>query len=441
MVKTLLTFLLLTTTAFGQLGQQRPGFSGGMGGVGFSSPSGVSYLLNDEFTTDRAAGSVNGTAAEPTGGTRTVRDVSTTLSITGSKLTAVAPTVSNFYERDIVYPAITRVAGRMIFVTANLTSTNFSSSLIALYKTANPTTYSSATMMHWLSPHTNTTITYLFEGGFTGPALTIAAQTGVEKTTMLALRASGVFIFHGVPSQLQLLWHGPNGTTSTLYPSSSPSFTNGTLDNFRVPSALWLPTPLVSDGFGSSFGTTDGLGHAETSGLGAGGNGKTWTQAVGTWTVSAGKAQASALSGGEAIAVVDAGGNGDVIASVKLTRSAGAMSGIVRYEDASNYIRYGHDGTNAFLIKVVSGTPTTLINSAATYSAGAEVRVVASGTSFDLYYNNVKIGSTQTISDAVLQSKTKVGLRTTDTGNTFDDITIYARGTNGEYSTLNTYTQ
>ena len=31
-----------------------------------------SYTLNDQFTTDRAAGAVNGTSAEPTGGVRTV---------------------------------------------------------------------------------------------------------------------------------------------------------------------------------------------------------------------------------------------------------------------------------------------------------------------------------------------------------------------------------
>ena len=35
----------------------------------------ISWLLRDEFSTDLAAGSVNGTAAEPGPGTRTVRDV------------------------------------------------------------------------------------------------------------------------------------------------------------------------------------------------------------------------------------------------------------------------------------------------------------------------------------------------------------------------------
>lgn len=43
--------------------------------------SGVAYLLRDEFTTTRAAGAVNGTAAEPGAGTRTVTDTESKLRI------------------------------------------------------------------------------------------------------------------------------------------------------------------------------------------------------------------------------------------------------------------------------------------------------------------------------------------------------------------------
>ena len=47
---------------------------------------GVSYLLRDEFTSALAAGSVNGTAAEPGPGTRAVTDANSKLSITGGAL-------------------------------------------------------------------------------------------------------------------------------------------------------------------------------------------------------------------------------------------------------------------------------------------------------------------------------------------------------------------
>ena len=65
-----------------------------------------------------------------------------------------------------------------------------------------------------------------------------------------------------------------------------------TTNGIRVPVAKWLPTPLLSDGFGSAFGTSDGLGHAEgvAGGIGAGGSGVTLSNAGGTWSVSGGKA-------------------------------------------------------------------------------------------------------------------------------------------------------
>lgn len=46
-----------------------------------------SYTLQDQFTTALSAGSVNGTSAEPTGGTRTVTDTESKLSIASGALT------------------------------------------------------------------------------------------------------------------------------------------------------------------------------------------------------------------------------------------------------------------------------------------------------------------------------------------------------------------
>jgi hypothetical protein len=68
--------------------------------------------------------------------------------------------------------------------------------------------------------------------------------------------------------------------------------------------------------------------------------------------------------------------------------------------------------------------------------AGAELRVTCEATKFRVYYNNAFIGSEQTISDAGLQSGANHGLYTTNTGNTFDDFVVRARGTGGEYAAL-----
>lgn len=53
----------------------------------------------------------------------------------------------------------------------------------------------------------------------------------------------------------------------------------------------------------------------------------------------------------------------------------------------------------AVLEKCVNGTYTTLINTTAGYSANAEVKVIKTGTTYQLWYNNVQIGTDQTVSD------------------------------------------
>jgi hypothetical protein len=267
--------------------------------------------------------------------------------------------------------------------------------------------------------------------GFTN----VGSYTSGTYKVLLAFRATGSFAFVSSVGW-RLMWIESIETILGGLSLCNRSKTNVTIHYMRVPSNSWLPTPLASNSF-ATWGTTDGMGHAETTGIGSGGSGEAWTDDAGTWAAS-GTAAASALSGGIAIATVDTG-TADVIATVKVTRSAGNAGLVVRYADSSNYVYALHNGTNAQLIKVVAGTPTTLINSAATYSAGAELRVTCDVKKFRLHYNNSAVGAEQTIGDASLASGTKKGLYTTSTSNTFDDFTVYARGTGGEYSALDAF--
>ena len=122
-----------------------------------------------------------------------------------------------------------------------------------------------------------------------------------------------------------------------------------------------------------------------------------------------------------------------------LVRGTGTPGLVFRYQDSSNYGYAVHNGTNAQLHKVVAGVDTTLVNAAATYSAGAVVRVICYGTKWRLYYNNAFIGTEQTVSDAALQSGTGVGWYSTDTDSTGDLFLVHARGTGGEHNALDAY--
>jgi hypothetical protein len=76
-----------------------------------------------------------------------------------------------------------------------------------------------------------------------------------------------------------------------------------------------------------------------------------------------------------------------------------------------------------------------LLTVTATYSAGALLRVVKDGTSVAVYYNNVLIGTVQTVSDP-FTSQTQHGLFSTDVAAQLDAFVVWARGASGEYDTL-----
>ena len=83
--------------------------------------------------------------------------------------------------------------------------------------------------------------------------------------------------------------------------------------------------------------------------------------------------------------------------------------------------------TIAQLVRCVAGVYTDIISASVTYAAGATLRVIKDGTSYSLYYNNIQVGTTQTISDAGIVDNTIHGLFSTYSGNTLDNLVIYPR--------------
>lgn len=390
------------------------------------------YLVNDTFTTDRAAGAVNGTRAEPGPGLRTVTDGNSKLSLSGGSVVvaSAAPASGN---PNLLYGLAERAAGKMVLVQIT------------------PVAGNAPGRCGWTgASQTGSDVVFLNSSGVIGSTIngangpTLGTWAGATSYVFAVIqRANGLcyFVKGGAFSNWTLLWVANVTSTGERSPiiaavSNGAGFSS---EYLRVPAALWLPTPLASDGF-SAWGTSDGLGHAEgvAGGLGSGGNGLAWTNQIGTFGATGGVAQASALSGGIAAATVDTSKT-DTLVTAKVARSGGVAGVLAAYVDADNHILAVHNGTNAQLIKRVSGSDTNVISAAATYSAGAEIRVIREGTAYRLYYNNALIGSQQTISDAVFNGVTTQGLYTTDSDNTLDDFTVYARGTGGEYAALDNY--
>lgn len=407
--------------------------------IGYQSNAGKAagifdYLINDTFTTDRAAGAVNGTKAEPGPGLRDVNDTGSKLSLSGGSL-VIASAAPGTGNPRLLYAALGRRAG-LVTVAALATPASGSAGPARAGWTYAPTgiygteavAFGNANALEVRVNLTNVTVG--------------ASALGTSYIVAVVLRASGAFYFikGGAFTNWTMLWSSAGVVDTPMAPVIA-AINNGagcSSPYIRVPSARWLPTPLASDGF-SAWGTSDGFGHAEgvAGGLGSGGSGLSWTSAIGAWDVLDGVAVCNP-SGGIAAATIDSGKT-DAITTAKVTRSGGVAGVLAAYVDADNHVRAVHNGTNAQLIKRVSGSDTNVISAAATYSAGAEIRVIREGTAYRLYYNNALVGSQQTISDAVFNGVTKQGLYSTDDAATFDDFVVRARGTGGEYSALDAF--
>ena len=503
-----------------------------------------SYTLNDQFTTDRSAGAVNGTSAEPTGGTRTVVDTNSKLSISSSQLSFATGGVGQGDPR-LSYSIITRGAGKTLL-----------GSFIA------PT---ERIEIGW----DNTLGGSVLEGivnvstdlyaRVNGTGIVIGGVVpGTTYQIASVMRSTGTyhFIKGGAFTNWSLIYISGN-SSENMYPvvSTGVGTTNiFTADNIRIPTATWLPTPLAYDTFTRGDGT---IGSSETTGPdsqttpslawtgGAISSNKNvitpslgsdvvvngdfasdtvWVKGAG-WTITGGLGVATTTgaylqqnsimttglwytttwdlvsktagngfstifgsgsnpgptrgtpatynetgrvvgtgnfyiyaSGGGVSGTIDnvvvkpltlsslfssvSTSDTDVIADAGVTLTAGTQAGLVTNLDSTsspaNFLIAYHDGTNVKLDKNVGGTYTNLISAAATYSAGATLRVITYTSSGSLkvrvYYNNALVGTEQTVSDAGIISNTKHGLFSTYSGNSFDNFTLWARGTGAEYT-------
>lgn len=258
--------------------KQRPWVSAGSKIV---TLGGTMYLIYDQFASTLAKGSVDGTNAEPGPGIRWVTDeaVAATIEIAGGRL--LVDGTGNWNEAEFFFTeSFARVAGRPLLYDLNYVETI-------------------STLMHgWnndpeiangfggFNKHGFLTNAAYLAARFTAAANSpevFALSTGQINQYAIVLRSpAGRFMFikpFGGANWL-LYWHDEASSVEPLYLGTAVNGAtpNPTYDNFRVPVDVWLPVPTISDGFGGTVEDADGLGHAETSGLGAGGSGsQVWT--------------------------------------------------------------------------------------------------------------------------------------------------------------------
>lgn len=392
------------------------------------SNSSSSYLLRDEFTDDRSVGALNGTPATD-GATRTVIDTNSKLYTANGYLRTLSGGVGNG-DPAIRWPGIARNRGVTVI-------------------TCLQTTGASAAYAGW---DVNTTGTLSFGALINTTSYAISRNSGVVLTvgtyvpntplyvaTISRTTSTLILVKSPAPASNILNWTllyvNPVTSGATLYPCVHNGGTTAVIQVpfVRVPNDLILFAPIASDSFdraNGALGTSNGAGTEETALTTP-----AWVDKVGTSAIATNMATFSALSGGIGITTLETN-NRDVYAEVGVTRTAGSAGLCLRYTDANNYLAIYHNGTNVQAVDVVAGTPTTILNTVVTYSAAALLTAALTNNKLRVFYSAAAVGAEVTTS---VTSGTLHGIYATDTGATLNNFAAWARGTFGEYNTLNKY--
>lgn len=245
------------------------------------------YIIRDDFdSVDHVAGAVSLTANEPGPGIRVVTLVN--VAITSGEIIATGSGVDS--EAGWYWtPAIRRMSGRLLLQKIKAGPSGNPVGMWGFRSTFAFDTVSGFNNIGLYTSPTNIVLTARRTSDGTSVALaTLSFDTYYETATVL--RSIGKLVFLKVSTNWLLYWIDDWDSSGLLFVGASivGSTKVLTCDYGRVPRQLYMPAPLLSDGF-SSDALSDGLGHAEglSREYGQGGGGIAWIG--GTWTVSGGK--------------------------------------------------------------------------------------------------------------------------------------------------------
>lgn len=378
---------------------------------------GISYLLNDSFEDDKAAGSLIGTPATPGPGTRAGVDAGNKMSTSGGKL--LTQRTAN-YDPKLALDLVTREAGRFMVGHVKLGNTGnrfqvgwaggagagqaleFIRSIGAALRVIN-------------SPNLET------------------VTNGVDYYLVIVLKAVGAYFFWKVIDSApvwKLIWMSTANSTGSMMPIEGVHNAWGAGDNehelLRVPEGLWLPTPLIYDTFTDSNGTSLDAHDSNTSGPDNQDiDSLTGVEQSGDWDIQSNRANPD----GAGIHTWDMG-KADVFADLVVNGGAAGNPGLLlRFTDTSNYWYLQADRVNNQLelhevdatVDTVRATAGVVINDSTDYT----LRVICEGKTIKGFINGVNLVSYA--SAALNEGATRHGLFADDAACEFDNFLVFAR--------------
>jgi lysophospholipase L1-like esterase len=324
------------------------------------------YLLHDLFSTDRAAGSVIGTAAEPGPGSRAGADSSNQASISSGALAIVGAAVGAADPRIYNDTPVIRAAGQMgilrfkVAAGKRLPRTGFIAANGSLIHTIRRTTAEAGAI---LDPGT-LNILFLYDGCWYDLAL--------------FLRASGCLYALNDGAGLELVYLSSGVTNNPVYVGEAANNAgddqSAAYGRWSAPPTLYFPSPL-----------------AEVA------------APANDYEVNTGR--------------------NNYWVEVEVTRAGGNAGLRLRSVDGNNEYRVYHDGTNVKMDKVIGGVVSAVASTAVAYAAGAKLQVRMSEIQATIYYNGTFVAGThRRVGDGELISGATIGIYSTDAGNAFANL-------------------
>ncbi|CAK0748269.1 hypothetical protein CCP3SC15_1540006 [Gammaproteobacteria bacterium] len=426
-------------------------------GGGISLAGGI---FRDVFQSTLAAGSVNGSQAQPGPGVRTVADIENTIKLSGGALRGCGqPTSAAWGESRLVYPSQTRKQGRALVALVVPQDYFGSNWWLAWANSATPTTPNTAGFGLYQSTAgivniTTTAAMHAFSGASvtlqpeqlliaivqqsTGYVLLLSAAGEYTNLSGLGTDAASVFGNIAKFPEASIWYIDRVDTTDPLYPviswyNSTVAYPNGFyLDEVRIidiPDAVWN----VIDGFGLA---KDTFTAADTTTLAthAADIGGAWSM-VGNavWTITGNKVYLTSVSpANEGIAYIPQTAT-EYIVQVKLTTpvaTRSAIAGVIlKYQDANNYIYAGYLSNQCVLRRIVAGSGTSIVATGYSWTDGVtyDLKCYVKGNYFRIVRDNQEV-ITATL-DTNFGANYAAGLIAYKNDNQFgfDDFTVYPR--------------
>lgn len=376
------------------------------------------YLFRDMFFIDVTGGAIDNSRAVPGVGTRgIINDTESTVSVESgnlvfNKISTSTYRYPTFYEN---YP-IVRERGKQVIIKLASQPANLGTVRICLS-----------------ADKVNAMYVFLLGAGYViGWNYFPMVYDYSTSNIVFILRDSGYFGFIQIGNHMILQHEHSLLTTTPVYALLLGQSKNLLIDEINVPKKLDIPIPICSDGFGGTWGTSDGLGHQESVGLGAGGDSVSWVDITGTFTNTAGVAKGT-LDGGVALSLVTLD-TSHVELNCTFALTGGVQRVYFRYIDANNFGYAEYNGTTVTLHKVIAGSDTQLATG--NFTADVEFKLFCQFDRIAAYYGGVQVGSTAFYSVPELVTGKKFGIYTTDADNTFDNFVVWAAGVEGQNDSL-----